>query len=199
MFTITKDRLKESIKIMKGDVCAYGQKEINNKCDCKYRSNEKEHRPFSESFSGCCELSNVYLLLNNMTDVEYEEILKRKNDGKILKVKLLELNTLNINNRIYKTSEVIKHNGAIVPLFHRNTDAELAGIPSDDVIGECQLKVKDDILFGTIMATGKELIFIKDKLNKGYEIRPFGFGNITSEGEVFNYKIGGVTLALPPT
>ena len=77
MFTVNREELKESIKIMKADVCAYGQKEIGSMCDCKYRNGEDHHKPFSESFSGCCELSNVYLLLDKMTNEEYNEILKR--------------------------------------------------------------------------------------------------------------------------
>ena len=72
-----KDELKESIKIIKGDVCSYNQKEIWSRCDCKYRTNQKSHTPFSESFSWCAELSNVYDLLDKMTDQEYEEILLR--------------------------------------------------------------------------------------------------------------------------
>jgi len=77
MFFEDKQRLMESIKIMKGDVCAYNQHEIGMMCDCKYRKNEYKHTPFSESFSGCCELTNVYILLRNMSDSEYETILKR--------------------------------------------------------------------------------------------------------------------------
>jgi hypothetical protein len=77
MFYEYKDKLKESIKIIKGDVCAYGQKEVGERCDCKYRNNEKSHAPFSESFSGCAELSNVYYLLDKMTDEEYKNILSR--------------------------------------------------------------------------------------------------------------------------
>jgi hypothetical protein len=78
MFYTTREELLKSIKIIKGDVCAYGQKEIDSLCDCKYRQHEEHHAPFSESFSGCCELSNVYNLLIKMTDAEYEKILKRK-------------------------------------------------------------------------------------------------------------------------
>ena len=77
MFYEERNKLKESIKIIKGDVCAYGQKEIGRRCDCKYRNEEKTHRPFSESFSGCAELSNVYHLLDKITDEEYENILSR--------------------------------------------------------------------------------------------------------------------------
>ncbi|MFW6225328.1 MAG: hypothetical protein ACOC3V_00040 [bacterium] len=77
MFYEEKERLKASIEIIKGDVCAYGQKEVGKKCDCKYRKNEKLHTPFSESFSGCAELSNVYYLLDKMTNEEYENILLR--------------------------------------------------------------------------------------------------------------------------
>jgi hypothetical protein len=78
MFYTDKERLKQSIKIMKGDVCAYGQKEVNSFCDCKYRGEEEHHHPLSESFSGCAELSNVYMLLDKMTDKEYQRILNRK-------------------------------------------------------------------------------------------------------------------------
>jgi hypothetical protein len=78
MFYKDRKDLMESIKIIKGDVCAYGQKEIGSLCDCKFRQNEKKHNPLNESFSGCAELSNVYVLLNSMTDREYERIMKRE-------------------------------------------------------------------------------------------------------------------------
>ena len=77
VFYEERNKLKESIKIIKGDVCTYGQKEIGQRCDCKYRNEEKTHKPFSESFSGCAELSNVCHLLNKMTDEEYKNILSR--------------------------------------------------------------------------------------------------------------------------
>ena len=77
MFYEERTKLKESVKIIKGDVCAYGQKEVGKMCDCKYRKDENSHAPFSESFSGCAELSNIYYLLDKMTDEEYEHILSR--------------------------------------------------------------------------------------------------------------------------
>ena len=78
MFRVDKKELMESIKIIKGDVCAYGQKEVGEMCDCKYRQKETSHSPLSESFSGCCELSLTYLILSKMTDKEYEELCERK-------------------------------------------------------------------------------------------------------------------------
>ena len=77
MFGIEKEELMESIKIMKGGVCAYGQKEVGKACDCKYRDDQKKHNPLSESFSGCCELSIVYKLLESMTGDEYKDLCTR--------------------------------------------------------------------------------------------------------------------------
>jgi hypothetical protein len=78
MFYTNKEDLTRSIEIIKGGVCAYGQKKVGSMCDCKYRNKENRHNPGSESFSGCAELSNVYDLLLKMTNEEYEEILNRK-------------------------------------------------------------------------------------------------------------------------
>jgi len=83
MFYDEREHLLESIKIMKGDVCAYGEKEVGELCDCKYRYKETKHTPLSELFSGCCELSNVYVLLSNMTDDEYKRILHKKSDDRV--------------------------------------------------------------------------------------------------------------------
>lgn len=80
MFGIDKDLLCYNINKIQKDVCAYGQDcraEIMF-CDCKYgKEEDQHHNPLHERFSGCCELTMIYRLLNVMSEEEYIDLCDR--------------------------------------------------------------------------------------------------------------------------
>lgn len=79
MFYGNKDEVKNTLRLMQKNVCAYDlgffpeEKEI--KCDCKYGYNPKQ--TYGER-TGCPELRTVVKLLEKMTEQEYMDILQRE-------------------------------------------------------------------------------------------------------------------------
>lgn len=69
MFVLTRKELENSLESIRKKLCAY----LSLPCDCKYITGNK----VNDEETGCCELLNVLGLLRNMTDEEYERIIKR--------------------------------------------------------------------------------------------------------------------------
>ena len=73
MFCKDKESITKVVKIIRKELCAY----MGDRCDCKYGYEGKENIMYGSEQTGCPELYTVLSLLHNMTDEEYEAILKR--------------------------------------------------------------------------------------------------------------------------
>lgn len=75
MFGIEKERLVESLEIIRKRLCCYSPESII--CDCKYlRDDEKYPDPIGEN-TGCCEVRMAMHLIKAMTQEEFETLCKR--------------------------------------------------------------------------------------------------------------------------
>ena len=71
---IDLESLKENIEKIRVGVCAYA---TTGYCDCKFGGpTYNVNNPGSENFSGCAELRTVLDILNNLTEEEYERLIK---------------------------------------------------------------------------------------------------------------------------
>lgn len=76
MFGIEKERLVNSLEKIRKRLCCYSPETII--CDCKYISDDNLPMPsFGGEDSGCCEVRMAMLLINKMTQEEFETICKR--------------------------------------------------------------------------------------------------------------------------
>lgn len=74
-----KEKLIESLKVIKQSVCCYNQK-YQGFCDCKYitdQTPEQIRNGYTEN-TGCCEISMAIYVLSNMTDKTYEILTKKQ-------------------------------------------------------------------------------------------------------------------------
>ena len=74
---MNKEKLIESLKVIKQSVCCYDQK-YQGLCDCKYITDQspEEIRSGHTENTGCCEISTAIYVLSNMTDETYKTLTK---------------------------------------------------------------------------------------------------------------------------
>jgi len=76
MFCESREELIRVIEIIRKESCSY----MGDMCDCKYGYQGKGNQRYASESTGCPELRTVLMLLKNITDEEYREILKRTNN-----------------------------------------------------------------------------------------------------------------------
>lgn len=76
MFGISKDRLCNSLQMIRKKLCSYS----HQPCDCKYINDNMKASDICnghENGSGCPEVSMAYAIINAMTDSEFNKICDR--------------------------------------------------------------------------------------------------------------------------
>lgn len=92
MFMVDKGKLLEGLAGARQRSCCY----VGPTCDCKYGIREKEMSPIDFMYkdlgekTGCPEIRQAHAILSEMTDNEYETILKRYHEGIVQAMKAVD-------------------------------------------------------------------------------------------------------------
>lgn len=79
MYYLNREDIRQSIAKLGDQRCCYsGGAWIKRRCDCKYGG---PNSSVGSEQTGCPELRDVYLLLANLSDEEYDAIMKRTSPG----------------------------------------------------------------------------------------------------------------------